>query len=266
MEEYLYQIYTPGGNATALVFGLENNIQLRKSINDGIMKKFSFIEQVGFVSTDITEPQLVMAGGEFCGNATRCAAWHFLKGTPGELSISVSGVSRKLKAGVTKEFDAWAEMPVCNELRNIVEIEEGFFLVKLEGIVHIVIMPEKSKHYLNMGDFKSSAKSILAKYQLLDATAAGVIFLEKESSVFKIHPCVHVLDVNTLFYETACGTGTIAVGLAIAKLESGTIEIPILQPSLKTINAIVCCNGTEVTKALISGKIEVDNYIYRGIK
>lgn len=106
MKEYSYQIYIPGGNATALVFDLENNLHFRKTINDTIMDKFPYIEQVGFLSSDPEKPELIMAGNEFCGNATRCAAWHFLKGIPGEISLKVSGVDRKLRAGVTKEYEA----------------------------------------------------------------------------------------------------------------------------------------------------------------
>lgn len=265
MKEYSYQIYIPGGNATALVFDAENNLQFRKTINDTIMKTFPYIEQVGFLSSDIANPELIMAGGEFCGNATRCAAWHFLKGVPGELSIKVSGVNKGLKAGVTKEYEAWAEMPVNNHLNDIKEVSDGFYLVEMEGISHIVIAPEQSKTYLRQSDLKASGKEILAKYQLLSVPAAGVVFIEKEIDTYKIHPCVYVSEINTLFYETACGSGTMATGLVIAMLKGKNVEIPIVQPSLKIINAIVCCEGSTVTKAIISGKIETDGLIYKGL-
>lgn len=266
MKEYSYQIFIPGGNATALVFELVNDLQVRKLVNNGIMHRFPDVEQVGFLSVDINRPQLIMAGGEFCGNATRCAAWYYLKGLPGEIGIKVSGVGKELKAGVTREYEAWAEMPVYNELNRIEEIEKGFFLVMMEGIVHIVIMPEESKSYLEMGDLKTSARSILCQNKLLKYPAAGVIFIEKNTNMFKIHPCVYVSEIDTLFYETACGSGTIATGLVIAMLRGKDVEIPIIQPSLKIIKAIVCCNGTIVTKALISGKIETEGIIYKGMR
>lgn len=266
MEEYSYQIFIPGGNTTALVFDLESDFQTRKIINNNIMKKFPDVEQVGFLSADIKAPQLMMAGGEFCGNATRCAAWHYLKGMPGELNLKVSGVSKALKAGITEKYEAWAEMPVINELSSIKEIQNGFYLVNMEGIVHIIVMPEQSKFYLKKSDLKTSAKDILFQNNLLNAPAAGVIFIENEVDEFKIHPCVYVSGINTLFYETACGSGTIAAGLVIALLKGKNVEIPVIQPSLKIIKAIVCCDGTMVTKAIISGKIETDGIVYEGMK
>ena len=71
---YRYTIIRPGGNDTALVLGIERDFNKRKQINDQIMKKYSKVEQVGFVNPDPTEPELLMAGREFCGNATRSAA------------------------------------------------------------------------------------------------------------------------------------------------------------------------------------------------
>jgi diaminopimelate epimerase len=266
MKEYSYQIYIPGGNATALVFDLENNLHFRKTINDTIMEKFPYIEQVGFLSSDPEKPELIMAGNEFCGNATRCAAWHFLKGIPGEISLKVSGVDRKLRAGVTKEYEAWAEMPVNNHLKDIKEVSDGFYLVEMEGISHIVITPEQSQKYLGQAELKTSGKEILAEYQLLNIPAAGIIFTEKETNAYKIHPCVYVSAINTLFYETACGSGTIATGLVIAMLRGKNIEIPIIQPSSKIIKAIVCCESSIITKAIISGKIDTDGVIYKGLR
>lgn len=266
MKEYLYQIFTPGGNTTALVFDLVDNLQVRKSINDNIMKKFPYVEQVGFLSTDVSKPQLVMAGGEFCGNATRCAAWHYLNGTHGELSLKVSGVCNQLKAGVTKKGEVWAEIPTIGTLNDVIEFKQGFFLVKLEGILHVVVMPEQSKMYLKKTyNIKQSAMSILCQNKLLDSPAAGVIFVEQTVNALKIHPCVYVSRINTLFYETACGSGTVAVGLVFALLNRKSEEITVIQPSTKTIRVFVSIKGEEIDKAIISGGIEVHEDIYKGM-
>lgn len=48
-------------------------------------------------------------------------------------------------------------------------------------------------------------------------------------------------------------------------LNGKSIEIPIMQPSSKIIKAIVCCENSTVTKALISGKIETDGLIHKGL-
>lgn len=65
-------ILYPGGNTTAIVEGIPSSQLERKRINDAIMKQFPKVEQVGFL--DRSKPLLQMAGGEFCGNATRSAA------------------------------------------------------------------------------------------------------------------------------------------------------------------------------------------------
>ena len=68
-----YAICRPGGNDTALVYGSDYTQEQKKCINDAIMKKHSNVEQVGFIDFN-KKPELQMAGGEFCGNATRSAA------------------------------------------------------------------------------------------------------------------------------------------------------------------------------------------------
>lgn len=265
MKDYSYQIFVPGGNDTALVFGLESDIEIRKYINDDIMKKFPNVEQVGFISKDISQPQLLMAGGEFCGNATRSAAWYYLKGLPGELRLKVSGVKNLLRAGVNKENEAWAQMPVCDNFDNIELLKDGYFLVKMEGITHIVIMPKQSAVYLKSGiDLRDHAKNILSQFKLLNDFAAGVMFVEDKRNILKIHPCVYVSGINTMFYETACGSGTVAVGMVMASTERKSTEVSLVQPSLKSIKSNVKCQNGKIIEAFISGEIETDNILHRG--
>ena len=71
-----YMIFNPAGNITALVIGDEYNLEQRRLINSRIMEREKNVEQVGFLSQKYR--RLTMAGGEFCGNATRCAAFYYL--------------------------------------------------------------------------------------------------------------------------------------------------------------------------------------------
>ncbi len=82
--KYYYQILRPGGNDTALVYSLINNPNKRKQINDNILQQNPNIEQVGFVDLSENIKKLLMAGSEFCGNATRSTAWLALQGRVGE--------------------------------------------------------------------------------------------------------------------------------------------------------------------------------------
>lgn len=102
-----YIIYDPGGNKTALVIG--TYYKQKKEINDRILKLHKDVEQVGFISTK--NNQLIMAGGEFCGNATRCSVSYYLKGQPGLIDIKVSGTSKILKAGIDSLGKAFSQIP-----------------------------------------------------------------------------------------------------------------------------------------------------------
>lgn len=133
-----YTILRPGGNDTALVVGIERDLKRRKQINDAIMAKHVNVEQVGFVSGSEEEPELMMAGGEFCGNATRSAAWLLLDGKPGELTMIVSGVDIKLHAGVRDNREAFAQMPIYQKPEKIQRLPDGNMFVEMKGIVHVV--------------------------------------------------------------------------------------------------------------------------------
>lgn len=261
---YKYQIFIPGGNDTALVFGIEENPDSRRIINNSIMSRFPNVEQVGFISENINEARLIMAGGEFCGNATRSAAWHYLEGAPGVISIDVSGVKKPLLAGVTDTREAWAQMPVENDINSISEIATRCFLVNLEGIKHVVVFPESPFNAFSVGNLKSKAFEILKKYELLNFPAAGVIYLQTTAKGIKIHPCVRVSAIDTMFYETACGSGTIATGLVYAHLSGSNMNIPIIQPSGHVISAIVNLDGKNVAEARISGYVKTDNIVHTG--
>ncbi len=265
MKEYSYQIFVPGGNDTALVLGIEEDLQIRRAINDTIMERFPNVEQVGFLSENVENPQLMMAGGEFCGNATRCAAWHYLQGAPGEIFLQVSGVQGLLRAGVRADRTVWAQMPVYRELDCVKEIDKGFFLAPLQGIIHIVVLPEQAAPYLVQGgNIKAAGKEILSRFEIAPHIDAGVIFLEHTASAWNIHPYVYVAKLQTMFYETACGSGTIAAGLVMAYIRGESIEVSLVQPSGKELRAVVHCQGRKVTKALISGEIKTDGVFYRG--
>jgi diaminopimelate epimerase len=134
MEDIRYYIFDPTGNITALV-ETEVPVDRQPEIAAQIMQKHPEVEQVGYVCyedasvSDVSEAvkdnsdrqgssavtckdcsaqvSMRMAGGEFCGNATMCAAaWYALK-TPEH--PDPSGVSYfneriiKVKASGVKE-------------------------------------------------------------------------------------------------------------------------------------------------------------------
>lgn len=253
---YRYTIIRPGGNNTALVLGIERNFNKRKQINDQIMKKYSKVEQVGFVNPNPTEPELLMAGGEFCGNATRSAAWYILDGKPGEIFIKVSGAGTKLRAGVDEKGNAWAQMPIYANPSKITSLGNGSAIIPMEGITYVVI--ENIYSRASTDKLKQITMQLLRDLGLdKSVPAAGVVFSNKSRSGVKIRPVVFVRDINTLFYESACGSGATAVGLLEALKKGGSVNLPVVQPTGMLINVRVSFNGTEFEQAIISGLVTV---------
>ena len=72
MNGLKYSIWDPTGNITALV-ETQTSIDRQPEVAARIMDLHPEVEQVGFVSK-VLRPYLRMAGGEFCGNASMCAA------------------------------------------------------------------------------------------------------------------------------------------------------------------------------------------------
>ena len=255
-----YSIYKPAGNDTAIVYGTNYTEEQKKKINDVIMKKHANIEQVGFISN--INKELQMAGGEFCGNATRCAAYNFLNGTEGNLEILVNSEDM-VEAGVDCNKMAWCEIPLYKYKNVIQEKDAGIYIVKIKGITLVIIKDFISKKYLNNGyDLKKIGKQIIEKYELKNNSAVGVIFCENEDKVIRIKPVVWVKNIDTLFVETACGSGSIAVCMVEAFSKKQSVVIDIEQPSGLIITSKVSYEKDKFSKAIISGNIENDGQIY----
>ena len=284
MAHYQYQIFIPGGNKTALVFGidgLENDIVLRKTIQDKILAKHERdldgeVEQVGFVNINKSAPELIMTGGEFCGNATRsAAAYYFQESRHGDAGIKVSGTQKPVKAGLLTngiQLEAWAEMPLIEDLSSaIIPLKDGLYWVSIEGISHLVVSKEQSEPYLKrILSCENKAAQISIAIEVLKTAikenslsidkACGVMFLESgfPDDVLKMHPFVHVVSADTTYYETACGSGAICVGLLSCFLSGKNVNLPLLQPSGKIIRAEVECSAAgKILKGKISGEIQI---------
>jgi len=184
MEKVEYCIFNPGGNITALVFNNHYNVQKKKIINDLILRKHCEVEQVGFIDND--DFNLQMAGGEFCGNATRCAVKYYLKDNlEKEIFIKISGMKEKLLSGIDDENKIWVDIPIKSIKCNI---SSGVSIVKLDGITHIVIDEYQSKKYLkDKESLKECAKKIIEELKIEDS-AVGVLFTEKNNEMIKLYP------------------------------------------------------------------------------
>ncbi len=253
MKIYTYSLLSPGGNNTALVNGIIKNPILRKSINDAILKAEPTAEQVGFINNGKNDKyKLLMAGEEFCGNSVRSAAFIFLKGKSGEIKIRASGALKKMSAGIDNQMNAWAQMPAPS--KDTILEKKGLTIIKMEGITHVIV--KNSKKTTSSENLKTYAKTLLHSLNLLKTVpASGVLFINKKNKIIELEPIVWVRDIKTFFYETACGSGTTAVGLLEAMKIGRSVSVPVRQPSGKIINASITLQNGQCTWAQISGPV-----------
>ncbi len=262
IEIIKYKILNPGGNKTALVNGIGYTNNQRKLINKMIMTEYPDIEQVGFLSN--SENRLEMAGGEFCVNATRCAVFEYLKGKVGEIELSVSGAGKKITGKVLKNGKVEIELNIDKKLSDLVKIKKDFTCIKIDGILIAVLDAEKSKNYIeelkkDENKTKSELKKLMIEEIKSDENAIGIMLLEKLPQKIKINPIVWVKEINTIFYETACGSGSI--GTAIYNyLKNKETEIELIQPSGYSLYVKLEINKEYVKKAIISGVAEEEEY------
>lgn len=262
-EPIKYTIYIPAGNNTAFVYGFGYSKEQKAKINDAIMAKHKDVEQVGFIDPSAKRPELQMAGGEFCGNATRSSAYIYLNGKPGSLQMIVN-TKDLINAGVDENLNAWCEIPLYHGEDVVTEMEPGIFIVKMNGMVTVVIQDEKAEKYLKDTSIKleEAGMSIIHKYNLEYSEAVGVMFCEKENGMIKINPVVWVKEINTLFNETACGSGTTATCMVEAFTKKQSQKIDVVQPSGLIITADITYEDGKILKAVISGEVKTDGKVY----
>lgn len=204
-------------------------------------------EQAGFLVLD--ENHFEMAGGEFCGNATRSAAvLLYQEYDKDDLSFTVSGFTGAVHASVKSLTDTtfFVEVAFPGMMVDTKEVtlEDGTpaSIVDLGGIVHVVIegaFPEDKEVYT------LKHRQIVEQFNLGERDAVGVVWFQREQDAIVIHPVVWVRAVDTFYYESSCGSGTIAVGKV-------TDTSSIIQPTGKVISA-------EVTedRVILSSEMEV---------
>ncbi|MEK7571297.1 MAG: M15 family metallopeptidase [Patescibacteria group bacterium] len=248
----------PGENDTALILGIVYSDKKRREINDLILDEYPNVEQVGFINNDANKAELIMAGEEFCANATRCAAYEILEGKPGDILIKVSGVNKKLKAGIRSDGEAYAQIPIFADPKKIMSDQKysGNFIVEMEGIVHYVDF-SSSIQGLTSEQIKDKGLKEIKKLGYDQAQAVGYIFAQKEGDSYTIAPIVYVREIQTTFFETACGSGSMAVTMVEAlKTGKSITELAVIQPSGLVIKASVFFDKKNFGYAEISGPIK----------
>lgn len=219
MDSIVYDIVWPGGNTTAIV---RSHVPVTDyvSVAKRILAKHPEIEQVGYLLAPYhpaADGRLAMMGGEFCGNATRCTVFLLAQeaGRP-YAHAEIPGLGEAVEGMVTQsESSIRLPMDFC---LNIAECPEGS-VVDLQGIRHVVITKPTEE----------PKESLIAKYKD-KLPAVGLMYLSRVDGVTSIDPYVWVRDTETFYHETACGSGSLAVGFVLHR-EENIREVAVRQPS-----------------------------------
>lgn len=88
--------------------------------------------------------------------------------------------------------------------------------------------------------------------------AIGIMLLENNFGKQKINPIIWVKEIDTIFYETACGSGSL--GTAIYHyIKNKSKKIELLQPSNYIIEIEIIGNENFIEKAIITGIVNEEN-------
>ena len=258
-------IARPGGNDTAIVWDhVQREAQGRVSLD--IQQTYPGVEQVMFIEPLANSSTLrgQMAGGEFCGNATRSLGYLMLDTKDGRIEIEVSGATRPLNVEVCNGFSK-TQIPILNDLDCITPIgDTGEHLATLEGISFLITFQDANHGRqiasLNtLDEKKRRVLEILNDHKLSQGAASGLLILNrKENGDLHLDPYVYVRDTGTLYYESGCGSGSTAVGLMLAKQSgSSIVNQKIVQPSGMGLYVSIDRNEREFVSATVNGPVEI---------
>ena len=196
-------------------------------------------EQVGYLRP--SKSRLDMAGGEFCANATCVAAVMLSEYTnKTRVKFTVSGFQSEVIAKIRKvATNAYGVDIELKNMRYTIQQESWnqsrVTIVDFGGIVHMLIegtMPTSEKIYRDL------LQSLLTKFKLELRDAVGLIWYRLSDGVVDIDPLVWVRAVESCFYESSCGSGSIAAAIItganiIQQPSGGRIVIKVLGKSIR---------------------------------
>ncbi|MDO4178044.1 MAG: hypothetical protein Q4D21_02545 [Phascolarctobacterium sp.] len=205
----------PAGNITAFVLTPVDQKDYKKIGKLLLDNKELHAEQVGFVKEFSPQPRLEMCGLEFCGNAGRafgllCARESNIFGQA-YLQISESGCEHPLLCDVdVSRQTAFISMPLPKTVSilqdtGISELD-GATLVDLDGIVHVIMKDTSIEPSLEI--FTRIQEYVMREY---NPPAMGLMFVQPDKAIV---PFVYVKEVDSIFAEGSCASGTTACAIA----------------------------------------------------
>ena len=245
-----YCLFDPTGNITALV---ESAVDVpdQPAVAAGIMCRHPEVEQVGFLSLPAFPALAVlrMAGGEFCGNASMCAAalTALRRGmkaeTASRLLLRVSGAQRPVAVCLQEEGEGcWAASVTMPPARSVEEqafrfgdLQGMLPLVRMEGISHLLVEPDSPFSRL-LADRTAAEQAVRRWCGELQTDGLGLMFVfpsEERAAAersLSLTPLVYIPVSDTLFWENSCASGSAAAGMVLAARAGGPVSLSLDEP------------------------------------
>lgn len=118
------------------------------------------------------------------------------------------------------------DMPPVLGTEEIQKDGKMFTAVHMTGMTHLIHTGERMK--------KPEAEAVLrAVAAELPAPAVGL--LQWEETEGRMTPLVYVRESRTMIWETACGSGSAAIGAWKALAAGGSMQVSVVQPGGKLI-------------------------------
>ena len=109
------------------------------------------------------------------------------------------------------------------------------------------------KGLVYLGNKKIELKEIMKSLDSKE-DAIGIILLERKDNLLKINPVVWVKEIDAVYYETACGSGSLATAIC-KSFERNINELSIMQPSGYIINIKLEKRVFYIENAIITGMV-----------
>ena len=278
LEKIPFYKLSPGGNTTLLIPARAVPVPQRPAVARQLMDSLHLgAEQVGFIDLPaeisglegIQNPEimpgLTMMGGEFCGNACRCLAallvmlaekepetWPVLG------SLRSSGAERPVAWRVRPTTDGAPGLDAAVRVdlagATVTELEPGLCRVDMPGIVHILL---DENLFPAPADLTAEAAQWRQKLGLENQPGVGCIrHAPLNAANPYIAPLVWIRDTDSSCPETACGSGSLALGLAL-RAHGGQSSINIRQPSGEYIAVELEENAGGVWRGWIGGPVRL---------
>ena len=251
-REYTVAVLDPAGNVTAIVCSDVPAAERARGAAQILRLPELGIEQVAF----LTEPRsggeirLEMMGGEFCGNALRCAGFYqaLRNGEQGKSCVlaEISGADgvQPVMAD-TAEGTASTVMPLPLSVQPAGWADVKAARVTFAGITHFVIDCAQPDETLVQRAIAAAP----------EASAVGAIFLDRAHGSIK--PVVFVRETASCVAENSCASGSVATAVVLtADFADGITEIGIGQPG-GTLEVGVQRTDGAVTGLSIGGAVRL---------